>query len=91
MNEPHDLPVPEPDTAPAEDQLAFDVAAAEALADRCWPALRVLALYDCEFEGGGKALARARFPALRHLGVSAEIWWCRSSSFLTSDGSSTKD
>ena len=26
MNEPHDLPVPEPDTAPAEDQLAFDVA-----------------------------------------------------------------
>jgi segregation and condensation protein B len=26
MNEPHDLPVPQPDTAPAEDQLAFDVA-----------------------------------------------------------------
>jgi segregation and condensation protein B len=26
MNEPHDLPVPEVDTAPAEDQLAFDVA-----------------------------------------------------------------
>lgn len=54
------------------EKLAFNVPAAQALVDRCWPALRVLALYDCQFEGGGQALSRARFPALRHLDLSAQ-------------------
>jgi hypothetical protein len=54
------------------EKLMLDVSAAGALADRCWPALRVLTMYDCEFEDGGRELARSRFPDLRYLDVSAE-------------------